>query len=589
MAIADSSNYVKVTTAPKDWSGDYLIVYEPDRKAFDGSLPEEMLGKAPNTKTVKIKESTITTEANIEFTINRINANKKTYSIKSASGFYIGFGKNKQFASSKNTIYAHTIELDNNGNVTLTSSSCSLKCNYNKKYFNYYKKKNGAGAITLYKKTVTKPKHKANFSVNGQVITSSTVEEGDAILFTDPTIIPEGQTFMGWTNAAIAVSQETAPTYVESATMGEEDVTFYAVFATQTAAENAEWEKKTISEVVNNPETGVYALLTPDGHAFNGVIKDNKGKVTESTFEFSSNEAKEAPEGVCELTITKKGSGIEIKNAEGKIFIPEGKKTSLVWANSEGEDYWEVTNNNLVYSRNNSYLRSYNNQDFRNYDNNPANDTIAFAYKPTYGFTNYCTTVHTTQVTIADCGYTTVCLPYNAKAQDGVQAFALRDVDEKGMHFSPVDILIAGKGYVLQATAGAEVELSEVMEPSLDTINLMSGVVTRTLRESITYQGTGEYAYPWILAKDGTFKRYVGEYIPAGKAYVDGALIQKMKSSAANAFRVIFEDETTSLSQLNEESKAPAYYYNLQGQRVAQPTRSGAIYMERGNRKFIVK
>ncbi|MBP5344851.1 MAG: hypothetical protein J6Y99_01415 [Bacteroidales bacterium] len=196
--------------------------------------------------------------------------------------------------------------------------------------------------------------------------------------------------------------------------------------------------------------------------------------------------------------------------------------------------------------------------------------------------------VHTTQVTIADCGYTTVCLPYNAKAQDGVQAFALRNVDEKGMHFSPVDILIAGKGYVLQGTAGTEVELSEVLEPSLDTINLMSGVVTRTLRESITYQGTGEYAYPWILAKDGTFKRYVGEYIPAGKAYVDGALIQKMKSSAANAFRIIFEDETTGLSQLNEESKAPAYY-NLQGQRVAQPTRSGAIYIERGNRKFIVK
>ena len=347
MAIADSSKYVKVTTAPKDWSGDYLIVHESDRKAFDGSLPEEMLGKAPNTKTVKKNESTITTEANIYFTIRRINANKKTYSIKSASGFYIGF--NKKFASSKSKSYAHTIELDNNGNVTLTSSSYSLIYHPNKKHFFYYKNKNGEGAITLYKK------------------------------------------------------------------------------------------------------------------------------------------------------------------------------------------------------------------------------------------------VHTSQVTIADCGYTTVCLPYNAKVQDGVQAFALRDVDEKGMHFSPVDTLIAGKGYVLQGTAGAEVELSEVLEPSLDTINIMSGVVTRTLRESITYQGTGEYAYPWILAKDGTFKRYVGEYIPAGKAYVDGALIQKMKSSAANAFRVIFEDETTGLSQLNEESKAPAYYYNLQGQRVAQPTRSGAIYIERGNRKFIVK
>ena len=113
--------------------------------------------------------------------------------------------------------------------------------------------------------------------------------------------------------------------------------------------------------------------------------------------------------------------------------------------------------------------------------------------------------------------------------------------------------------------------------------------MNRTAVSTLDLQGTGEYAYPWILAKDGKFKRYIGEFIPAGKAYVDGALIQKMKSSAANAFRVIFEDETTGLSQLNEESKAPAYYYNLQGQRVAQPAHSGAIYIESGNRKLIVK
>lgn len=795
-------------------------------------------------------------------------------------------------------------------------------------------KKFKAGTVSLTLAiNVTNPTHKAQFSVNGTIATSTDVEEGAAIVFNDPTSIPEGQTFMGWTNAALTGTQESAPTYVTSATMGDKDVTFFAVFAkASTSAEDAKWKKLSYEDVLADPKEGVYALITSDGYAFNGTISSGKGQITKTAFSFD--EKNNIPEGVCELTITKKvNGGIEIYNKDhGYLIATKAKSGNLSW-NTSSQSYWLKKNNNLSYKDNEAVLRVFQNQfNTYKYQNNNLNGVVPeFAYRPGVTYSNYCTTVggevdnrefvnlaswatttgavtltkgqklatvatltpaacktatfaytssdekvatinnegvitavskgtatlkvvisldekdenyriggttektldievlnplhtvtflangtevesnevreeeaivfpavtaptglvfagwaaqdwegmqytepawvnttatvmgetglefvavfarvaqkgtevkyslteeqiqehftqtaqaygdeerswndesvtwrffgksekngtylqinstskesyiafnsqnyitniafnilngssreyenslyiydattgssvttvnlnkvkeasiaiegnhknlsiqsgqaakisnivltcvtpdqyvgyatteaaanevHTSQVTIANCDYTTVCLPYNAKVQDGVQAFALRDVDEKGMHFSPVDTLIAGKGYVLQATAGAEVELSEVLEPSLDTINLMSGVVTRTLRESITYQGTGEYAYPWILAKDGTFKRYVGEYIPAGKAYVDGALIQKMKSSAANAFRVIFEDETTGLSQLNEESKAPAYYYNLQGQRVAQPTRSGAIYMERGNRKFIVK
>ena len=37
-AQAASGKFVKVTTAPSDWSGTYLIVYEAGKFAFNGSM-----------------------------------------------------------------------------------------------------------------------------------------------------------------------------------------------------------------------------------------------------------------------------------------------------------------------------------------------------------------------------------------------------------------------------------------------------------------------------------------------------------------------------------------------------------------------
>lgn len=87
-----------------------------------------------------------------------------------------------------------------------------------------------------YKITITElPKHNAIFSING---TESTQEfkEGAAITFpSDPADIA-GKTFVGWAEDAINGTTDTAPSFVTSATMGNNNVTFYAVFATQSGS-----------------------------------------------------------------------------------------------------------------------------------------------------------------------------------------------------------------------------------------------------------------------------------------------------------------------------------------------------------------
>ncbi len=57
-AGAEEQTYEKVTTAPDDWSGTYLIVYEDGNVAFNGSLTT--LDAVSNTTSVTITDGKIT-------------------------------------------------------------------------------------------------------------------------------------------------------------------------------------------------------------------------------------------------------------------------------------------------------------------------------------------------------------------------------------------------------------------------------------------------------------------------------------------------------------------------------------------------
>ena len=77
-----------------------------------------------------------------------------------------------------------------------------------------------------------KPQHTAKFSVNGQILEETvTVTEGAAIIFPEDPDDINGKTFVGWISEPIDGTTNTTPTYVTSATMGNSDVTYYAVFA----------------------------------------------------------------------------------------------------------------------------------------------------------------------------------------------------------------------------------------------------------------------------------------------------------------------------------------------------------------------
>ena len=75
------------------------------------------------------------------------------------------------------------------------------------------------------------PTHTATFSVNGSTSTQD-FAEGATITFPANPADTGGKTFVGWTTTTIDGTTDEAPTMVNSAMMGNSNVTFYAVFAT---------------------------------------------------------------------------------------------------------------------------------------------------------------------------------------------------------------------------------------------------------------------------------------------------------------------------------------------------------------------
>ena len=149
-AGAQAQSYVKVTSAPADWSGDYLIVYEAGNVAFNGGL--STLDAVKNTISVTINDGVIaateTTNA-AKFTIAK---NGNAYTIKSASGFYIGrTATSNGMNSSGSSEYTNTISISNNSVVIASSGGPKLQYNKASDQLRFRYFKTTQQSIALYK------------------------------------------------------------------------------------------------------------------------------------------------------------------------------------------------------------------------------------------------------------------------------------------------------------------------------------------------------------------------------------------------------------------------------------------------------
>lgn len=254
-----------------------------------------------------------------------------------------------------------------------------------------------------YTLVVTAPaKHTVTFSINGNT-SSEEVDEGDPIEFPDDPEIT-GVVFRGWTKNAIVGTQAQAPEMVDTdeETMGNADVTYYAVFATETEG-TIEWVEATLSSLTTSDvfvmASGTNAISSANGTSGNPpavALTVSAGKITSEVTD------------VIKWTLTGNASS-------GYTFYKNGTQNYLYvnttassssnpcirvgTQSSNIRNNWKPDNNGYLKT-NDSYTARYlsfysDGPDFRGYTNTNNGAFAPTCYKKVNvpGYTNYCTTV----------------------------------------------------------------------------------------------------------------------------------------------------------------------------------------------------
>ena len=172
---------------------------------------------------------------------------------------------------------------------------------------------------------------------------------------------------------------------------------------------------------------------------------------------------------------------------------------------------------------------------------------------------------YTTLTSAKDLDFTSV--------SDDLKAFIATEIADSKVQMVQVNKVPAGTGLVLKATTpGSAVNVPVFDGTGADDVsaNKMAGSAT----ETTAIAANGGY-----ILKDGVFQPATAGTLAAGKAYLAIA-------AGARALEMSFDDgEVTAIETVKAE-KTNNEYYNLAGQRVAQPTKG--LYIVNG-KKVIMK
>ena len=438
--------------------------------------------------------------------------------------------------------------------------------------------------LTVAKKSIV------TWNVNGKVYTegapTTEVVEGEKLstLPTAPASIG-GLVFMGWTNEAVT-SQETAPavlfTSAADAPAVTADVTYYAVFASQSGS--MKWKKVSFANV----DEGIYALITPDGHAFNGEIeKAGHGKATADAFVFDKDVATSAPEGTLEIILSAKAGGYTMFNADkGYLYAKEAKSGNLAWDTKESSNWHykegkEGKEDNWLCS-NNAYLRCYENT-FRTYGSG-IYDSISFVKKVSdISYSNFTTSAETLPLRAFD-GKNYFATFSSDKAVKFVDATVFTVNVENGtisLNEIASKQVPANTGVLLRSAKESDVFTYIESAPAIESTNLL---------KPASEQMTEGFKFYKLAYDNYTEKTGLGFYWGAenGGIYTVKpglAYLAVPETQAANVKGFSFDGTQTGINGV-EATAAKGAIYNLNGQRVEKAQRG--IYIQNG-KKFIVK
>jgi len=451
-----------------------------------------------------------------------------------------------------------------------------------KKYDSTYEFDANNQLVSLQRKELST--HTVTFSINGEESTNDFKENADITFPADPEAI-SGMQFIGWTDAEISGTTNTAPTLISTAKMGTADVTYYAVFAAVTPGNT-----KTVIDNLNLEFTGV------TGTSYTSWT----GKTGTSGAVYAGQSA--GDNSSIQLRSKDSNSGIISTTSAGRV-----KKVVVVWnSNTAADRTLDIYGNNTAYTAvTDLYAKSnqgtklgsivkgtsteltidgdYAYIGLRSHDGAMYLNKISITWESGTPdiYSNYCTTIPTSiDITVSSVGSSVGYKAYNTvmatdfTKTEGLKAFAVTAYSDASVTLTEVTAAPAGTPLVLKANGG-DYTLYAAEETPAAPANLLKV-------SNGTVKGNGSTIYA-LANVDGPGFYVVKEDLTIPTNYIE------ITGSNAPALSFDFGEGTTGIRSIeNGQLTIDNVYYDLSGRKLnAMPTQKG-VYIVNG-KKVVIK
>lgn len=424
--------------------------------------------------------------------------------------------------------------------------------------------------------------HEINWSVNGTIVKTENIKEGNTITFADPESgVPTGYNFIGWTTSAITSPQsdDSGITFVSSGN-SEEDITYYAVLAVQTSegtSTTIELTNAMIKETSDADPSGRTAYKDRTFGDWTGFCQAilNGGNYWIGLNRVSSGSAYNShiTTPVCPYPI--KSISIETTNGTGQnertIYLCSSNEVGAASATDATYGFGVLTEKNgtldidvegnptqfHIYPSGTFYIKS-----------------ISLVYGELATYSDYCTTIPPVTANITSAGYATFSsftnVDFSANedltvftAKQNGTSITLTEVDSKKVPANTA-VILKGEGGDFNGTVVATADALENNDLQIaeEDMNGSSGKI---------------YVLNKVNGVVGFYKLAANGTLTKGKAYLEA-------ESEAPYFG--FDGEGTTGILNIERTVIDNQYYTLDGRRVAEPKKG--LYIING-KKVVIK
>lgn len=197
-----------------------------------------------------------------------------------------------------------------------------------------------------------------------------------------------------------------------------------------------------------------------------------------------------------------------------------------------------------------------------------------------------------------DYGWTTICLPFNAKVPEEVKVYAATahnktnaesKITDFTMTLTPVTVINANKGYVVYGPVGAHDFHPTSRE--CDKVTILEG---NPVKEAIDKNNNNGYVLSYKASWGLGFYKYTGTTLAGNRAWLPKEMVsdsnQESLSLGKRGITFVFAKGATPvlLPQMEKEGKDEPIY-NLQGQKVDKSAAHHGIFITRQKGKFYRK